>query len=594
MDKIDIRKVNIRNVQIIIGVLLIAIVNLWNVQSLHSVTIIDDEFGYVGIAAQMADFDWTNMLKISNYYSYGYGLLFSLLFRAGFSSTAFFRAAVVCNVIFLAISFFIICYLARKIVSEKYDVLLALAITLYSCNIFHVKLCWSETILYFLTWLMFFLLYQLSVKFQFGYLLAVVFTSVYMYTVHQRCLAIIIAAVIMIGVILANGHFNRRNVCKAAAAILILLFLLLLAGILKDWIIANWYLADSASERRIAMNDYDGQVNKLKRLLEPRVFIGTLLGMAGKLWAQAAASGMLILIALVVSIWKVIKKGIFHLESEDIFFIAAVLMFLGALGIATLYKSTNPGNYMYYAVIMTRYIDYVTGPMLLLGFKAILDYKEYLREIILSVVIMFIITMSTYYAFIKASRTLMVNVNIISVYPLIGDLSDGLQRVIIAGIGTMAFIVIVLELIKLGKSKNKAKIMIPILLSGILLIWCYNGLRMSSDFTEYKQEEVREYALPVMEYIESIGYDKPLYYVTVADRNENGGYNFLKILQFLLPERKIELIADSEIEKVSKNGSIIILTNSEYYQEYDLSGIEDGFVMDTGRLRVYRKSGPVL
>ncbi|MCH5254436.1 MAG: hypothetical protein J1F41_05885, partial [Lachnospiraceae bacterium] len=71
-------------------------------------------------------------------------------------------------------------------------------------------------------------------------------------------------------------------------------------------------------------------------------------------------------------------------------------------------------------------------------------------------------------------------------------------------------------------------------------------------------------------------------------------YNFLKILQFLLPERKIELIADSEIEKVSKNGSIIILTNSEYYQEYDLSGIEDGFVMDTGRLRVYRKSGPVL
>lgn len=594
MSKVDIQKVDKRKVQIIIGVLLIAIVNLWNLQSLHSITIVDDEFGYVGMAAQMAGYDWTTLLKTASFYSYGYGILLSLLFRAGLTSAALFRAAVVLNVVFLILSFLIACYLADKIIHNKHDILLALAITLYSCNIFQAKLSWSETILYFLTWLMVLLFYQLSVRFQFRYLVAVIVISVYMYTVHQRCLAIIVATVIMIGIILLNGHFNKKNVCKAAAAMLILLFLLILAGELKDWIITNWYQADSVLERRIAVNDYGGQVTKLKRLLEPKVFIGMLLGMAGKLWAQSVASGMLILLALVVSIWKVIKKRIFHLESEDIFAVTAALMFLGALGVATLYKLNNPGNYIYYTVIMTRYIDYVTGPMLLLGFQIIFDYKEHIKEIIMSIAIMLIITMSTYYTFTKASRTLMVNVNIVSVYPMIGDLSGGLQRVILAGIGTIIFIVIVLGIIKLGVSKNKENFMIFMVLFGILLMWSYNGLKASAGYTNHKQEEVREYTLPVVDYIENSGYEKMLYYVTDMEGLETGSYNFLKILQFLLPERKIELIADSEIEKVSKNGSIIILTNSEYYQEYDLSGIEDGFVMDTGRLRVYRKSGPVL
>lgn len=591
MGKADIEKVDVRKVQIIVGVFLIAVLNLWNIQSLHSITIVDDEFGYVGMAAQMAGYDWTTLLGTASFYSYGYGILLSLLFRVGFASTAFFRAAIVLNVVFLILSFLIICYIADKIIHSKYDILIALAITLYSCNIFQAKLSWSEMILYFLTWLMVLLFYQLSVKFQFRYLLAVMFTSVYMYTVHQRCLAIIVATIIMIGIILANGHFNKKNVCKVAAAMLILLFLLILTGVLKDWIITNWYLADSVFEKRIAVNDYGGQINKLKRLLQPKVFIGTLLGMAGKLWAQAVASGMLILIALVVIIWRVIKKRIPHLDSEDIFAAAAAVMFLGALGVATLYKSNNPGNYTYYTVIMTRYIDYATGPMLLLGFKIILNYKEHLKEIIMSITIMLIITMSTYYTFTKASKTLMVNVNIISVYPIIGDLSGGLQRVILAGIGTIVFIVIILGLIKQGINKNKADVIISIILFGFLLIWSFNGLKTSTDFTDYKQTEVNEYTRPVMDYIKSSGYDKTLYYVTVAEGFESGSYNFLKILQFLLPEQKIELITDSEIENISENDDIVILTNSEYYEEYDLSAIEDGFVMDTGRLRVYMPHG---
>lgn len=580
-------KTNIRKVQIIIGIIIIAMVNLWNLGSLYSITIINDEFGYVGLAAQMAGYDWKNLLGTSMYYSYGYGIILSLLFRAGLTATAFFRAAVLLNVLFLIFAFLIICYFAEKFINSKYDILIALAIALYSSNIFQTRLSWTESILYFLAWLFLYFIYQLGLRFQLRYLFALIFTAVYMYTVHQRCLSAIIAAIIMSGIILINGHLNKKNVCKMVAAILFLIFLLVIARAVKDWIIANWYLADSVLERRIAANDYGGQIGKIARLTDPKALVSTFLGMVGKLWAQAAASGMLILIALIVVIWRTLQRGILRLEIEDVFSIAAVLLFLGALGIAMLYYSNYLSVCNYYAIIMTRYIDYTAGPMLLLGFKIMFDYKHYTKEIIMSIGIMVIITLSTYFAFTRSYRPLMINVNIPSIYPLIGNLSGGLQRILVVGMGAIIFALIVMGIIQTGINKGRADLLIFAVLSGMIFMWSYNGLKLSVGFTNNKQEEVKDYVLPVVDYIEDIEYNKTVYYIAGEDEQTNGRYNFLKILQFMLPEQRIELIEGSDIGNISENNGVLILVNSERTKEFDLSGIEEGFLIDTGRLRVY-------
>lgn len=581
------KKIDVRKVQIIIGIIVIAAVNLWNLRSLYSITIVNDEFAYVGIAAQMAGYDWTNLLETSWYYSYGYSIVLSLLFRLGFTGAAFFRAAVLLNVVFLIAAFIIACYLADKIIHSKYDILIALAITMYSCNIFQSKLSWPENILFFLTWLLMFLIYQLTLKFQIRYLFAVVFTSVYMYTVHQRCLSIIIAAVMMVGVILLNGHLNKKNVCKTVAALLFLVLLWVLAGILKDYIIANWYLADSVSEGRIAVNDYSGQVNKMAEITNPRMFVSTLFGLAGKMWAQAAASGMLILIALVTVARMVLRKGIFRLQTEEIFSVAATLVFAGALGIATLYKANNLSNSIYYEIIMTRYIDYTAGPMLLLGFKAVLSYRTYLKEIIISIGLMAVTTLGTYFAFGRSYHPLIVSVNTASVFPLIGNLSEGLHRILMVGGAAIIFVLAVMGAIHLGNIINRANMLIPIVLIGLICIWSCNGLKESVGYTDYKHAEVEDYVLPVVGYMESIQYDNTIFYIAGANEAGDGGYNFLKILQFMLPEQRIELVQASEIDKISSMDSILILHSSERVEEFYLKDIQDDFVMDTGRLRVY-------
>lgn len=581
------KKIDARKVQIIIGIIIIAAVNLWNLRSLYSITIVNDEFAYVGIAAQMTGYDWTNLLETSWYYSYGYSIVLSLLFRLGFTGAAFFRAAVMLNVVFLIMAFIIACYLADKIIHSKYDILIALAITLYSCNIFQSKLSWPENILCFLAWLLMYFIYQLTLKFQTQYLFAVIITSVYMYTVHQRCLSIIIAAVMMVGVILMNGHLNKKNICKTLAALLFLVLLWVLAGILKDYIITNWYLADSVSEGRIAVNDYSGQVNKIAEITTPRMFVSTLFGLAGKLWAQAAASGMLILIALVTVSRMVLRKGILRLQAEEIFSIAAVLIFAGALGIATLYKTNHLSNFIYYEIIMTRYIDYTAGPMLLLGFKTVLSYKKYFKEILVSIGVMAALTLSTYFAFGRSSRPLINSVNTASVYPIIGNLSDGLYRVLIIGGAAIIFVLAVMGAIHLGNSKNRANMLIPIVLIGLICVWSRNGLKESVGYTDNKHAEVENYVLPVIDYMESIQYDNTIFYIAGANEAIDGGYNFLKILQFMLPEQRIELVQASEIDKISSIDSILILHSSERVEEFNLKDIQDDFLMDTGRLRVY-------
>lgn len=578
-------KINIRKVQTIIGIIVIATVNLWNLRSLYSITIINDEFGYVGIAAQMAGYDWTNLLKTSSYYSYGYSIVLSLLFHLGFTGAAFFRAAVLFNVVFLVFAFVITCYFATRIIHSKYDILIALAITLYSCNIFQTRLSWTESILYFLAWLLLFFIYKLTVRFRMQYLLAVILTSMYMYTVHQRCLAIIIASVIMIGIILINGHLNKRDICKVVVAMIFLVLLWMFAGVLKDYIIANWYLADSTSESRIAVNDYSDQVTKLVGMSNPKMLASTLFGLAGKLWAQAVASGMLILIALVTVVWAILRKGILRMQEENIFSVAAALMFVGALGIATLFKANILSNSRYYEIIMTRYIDYTAGPMLLLGFKAILGYRNYIKEIVVSIAVTVLTTLSTYFAIGRSYNPLITSVNTASVYPILGNLSGGLQRILIIGGAVIIFVLAVMVAIKLENNKPGTNWLIPIVLIGLMGVWSYNGMKESVSYTNYKQGEVEEYVQPVVDYIQGIGYDKPVYYIAGTDEQVDSAYNFLKILQFILPEQKIELIVDKEITPIDDN--VLLLMGSEYIEEFNLTDIQDDFLMDTGRIRVY-------
>lgn len=581
-----------RKFQIIAAVLIIAAVHLYDLPSFYAITIINDEFGYVGMGAQMAGYDWTGMLGTSPYYSYGYGIILSLLFRIGLTGVSFFRTAVVLNVIFLVISFFIACYLAEEIIPCKWNVPIALAVNLYTSNIFQCKLCWAETLLYFLSWVFILLLYQLNKKYEMKYLAGAVVTAVYMYTVHQRCISMIIAAVIMAFLILCNGHREKKSLWKFLGACLLLIVLLFAASQAKQFIIANWYAADSLTDSRIAVNDYAGQVSKLKSFTDLKSLLSMILGMSGKLYAQALASGMLILFALISALQVLAGKVITAVkekrpltwEKEEILLLASSLMFLGALGIAAIYKARTLSNQRYYEITMTRYIDYVTGPMLLSGFYVLAHLKKYGKSILTAMAAMAGLTLLTYFQFTKSYYTLFNSVNVASVYHVLKGVNDNLKVILIAGAGVILLSAAFIGMITVGSRRNKKDI--GILTAAVCLagIFVYSGITEEAAFRDNKQQEVVQYVNPVIEYMDEQEWTGTIYYVGTG----RDAYNFLKILLFLRPEQEIKLVEESEIEELKKtNPRDLLISATKELEEFTLTAVKENKIMDTGRLCVY-------
>ncbi len=583
-----------KKVQLTLAVLLIAFINLYYLSSQYAITIINDEFGYVGLAAQMAGYDFTSTLSTSYYYSYGLSLILAFLFKIGLVGTAFFRAVIVINVLFLIGSFLITHYFAKELFGSKWDVLIALTVNLYSSNILQSKLSWTETLLYFLTWVLMFYIYRLNRKYELKYLLGAMLVSVYMYMVHQRALAAIIAAVIMMSYIWATKHRSLREFVKFAAVLAVMAGIMLLASEAKDFIISNWYVAENAQVKRIAANDYSAQAGKVSKLKDIKYIACLGFGMIGKLWAQSVASGLLILFSLAASVFlvwnkllaKVKEKASLVLEDKQIFLIMSSLLFCGSLGVASIFYLRTLSMQKYYDIVMTRYIDYTTGPMLLFGIYILYHYRNYIREMILSVVAVLGMTGLTWFQFKKSHQPLMIMINMPSVYPFIKNVTDSLSVIIFVGIGAVVFVLAVLLVLYFGARKEKKEgtfLAVVLLLGGIFV---FNGITMVEEFTDNKQTEVAEYVMPLVDYLDETHFDGTVYYL---DSEYYDHYNFLKILQFMKPKLDVQIVPKEDFDSLwEQEKGDLLLYSTNAAQEFDMSGVVESFLMDTGRLCVYR------
>ena len=584
------KKVKWDNLWLVISIITICIINLWDLSKLYSITIVDDEFGYVAMAAQMAGYDWTTLLSTANFYSYGYGLILAVLFKLGLAGRTFYQIGVIVNVFMLVISFLICRYLAKEIIGTKWDTLIALAINLYSANLLHSRLLWAETTLYMCTWILFLLIYMLYKKHKVIYALEIGILSVYMHIVHQRALSVIIASCIVVTYILL---FEKKEVSYRKRVLEIVVFVILMTALvlftdeIKQFIVSNWYVAQSVDDGRIAVNDYSGQVAKVKTYSNIYNLLGLILGMIGKMYAQSIGSFMFILFVVIATIRNVIckcmecikeKRGL-DFQSQEVLMIVASLLFLGALGVASVYKSVGElANQRYYEIIMTRYIDYVTGPMLLFGFYMLKNYKKYKLDFILSYVSMIVMTGVTYFQFLKSAQPAWNVLNVASVCQIMDVKKENLTGVITGALFVTLVSGVVLAVMFKIKQRD-AGILIAVLVLGI--IWSYNGITLESDFVGYKQQEVVDYEYSVYEYLETKETDE-IYYV----QEPGEMYNWLKIVQSMRPGMTVYFVNENEISNLKQN-SKVLMARSGYLFNDESGNIEDSLILKTDRLCVY-------
>lgn len=363
------------------GAIVIFLCVVWNIRELNIIHVLNDEYGYWASAAFFSGKDWSAVTANSNYYSYGYGLLLSIIMRLFQRPEMMIKGAVVLNGIFLVIAYFLTSYCAKKLfpnIKAPWIWITSLVVTLYSNNIVQSQMSWPENLLYLLFWISITLIITLYEKATVWKSVALALCDVYLYMVHQRSIAVVAACGILIIVMFLLRDIKLKHVLYFIGAFIILL---LIHSFIKNLVIDALFQNSDI----IATNDYSGQYGKIIDIFTtPDGFLRAVTGLIGKLFYLGAATLGIAGLGFYYTVRKCVADCRAKAEKKKLYFLIALFVLLStvfALGINTIFMVNGE---RLDCVIYGRYTEYIIGPLLMYGFLNLFTMRFYLRELIVT------------------------------------------------------------------------------------------------------------------------------------------------------------------------------------------------------------------
>lgn len=183
--------------------------------------LLDDEYGYWSNSAFLTGSDWSSITSKIAYYSYGYSLVLMpirLLARwCGLSWETVYGLAQIVNVSFLILGFFIAVQLCKRYMKNlnwAVRVMACFTVMVYSSNLFYAHITFTECTLNGVFWIFLYLMMKVIDKPSMANHAAYAGVAFYIYTVHQRALAILITSVLVVLYL----RLVRKNTLKHTAA----------------------------------------------------------------------------------------------------------------------------------------------------------------------------------------------------------------------------------------------------------------------------------------------------------------------------------------------------------------------------------------
>jgi len=540
-------------------------------------TVLDDEFGYWGVAAYLAGFDWSKVVSEIPYYSYGYSLVLVPLFWIFEQATSMYKAAIVLNGLFLSASF-LLCYNSGKklLGKEKKPMLLGVAflIFMYPIYIAYSAIAWPESLLTLVVWGLvwcFIGLDQQSPYYKFP-LIGVLAT--YSYIIHQRAIGILVASFITLLVMFLLNKINKKQLLLAIAPV-VLIFIghYFMKSNLQSGLWLN-------STGRLA-NDYRSQVRNVSSLLTLNGGIAFLKVLAGHLFYLGAAS-LLIVYYGIYRLWKEIKSASetflgdrrYDLEQPHIFFYVFVLTaFILSLLVSAVFLK-NPSRIDH--IVYGRYVEMVIGPVLLIGFIELLTSPPLSKKFRRNVTIAFTLLGASVYWIIDAYAFLHFN-------PLH---SVGLLLMLLP-FGMILLVVMALlgaRILRLTARTTRKKMCLNLFLITCLFFAMGNTVRNGIVGLNKERLEIAKH----VDFIQSIDEVSPIYYLwngenhPVYDQWDNRlvlDRLPADLYQFLLLDRQVILI--ESVASIKYTGPHFIIA-TEYVEHagfdktYNLYGVAAG------------------
>lgn len=547
--------------------LVIFLIHIRNIGSIGIFSVLDDEFGYWGIAAYLAGLNWSNTLSQIPYYSYGYSLLLVPLFWIFDNPIHMYKAAIILNGIMLSTSF-LLCYdIARKLMNSanKYILIgISFFISMYPTYVAYSSIAWGECLLIFVCWLLTWCFLGLNEKSNNIKFISIGFLSIYVYVIHQRALGILVASLL---VIILMKIFKKINWTQYLSVILPITLSMIIHFYLKDNIQSNLWLNNVGN----LANDYSSMTSKINQMFTIEGAVKALKVFIGQFFYLGAASYLIFYFGLYELIQKTGKtiissiknKNLNILNNEYYFYLYTFLLIalFSSIAISVIFM-INPTRIDH--IVYGRYTEMIIGPILLLGFAKLMDKDIISNKVLLLILISFgFLTITTNLVITDSGLK---NFNCIhSVGLVLMDTPFNIYFPALIGILGFKFLFVVYH-------GNKKKILINIILVAILSF--FTGNIVSKAIVNLNQERLE--IKKVVELLTVKEEDYPIYFLW---NNQNSPVNgkwdnrivldrlIVDCYQFLLKNENIKMANYEEIIIIP--GDKFILT-TEYFEKLDL------------------------
>ena len=538
---------------LIVGIYGYGISHIWGM------CIYPDEFGYWSTAARLAGWDWSQISSLGSYYSFGYSIiLYPILLLTTDSVTAY-RAAILVNAVLMCAASFLLQKIGEKIFPQKkklYKVLISGISVLYPSWILYMQATLTESMLMFMVVLVGYLFLELMEKPTLTKRILLVLAVGYTYTLHMRTVGLVIACGLTV---LIWGILEKKHRKKVVVILLLLVTALVFAAYGKEIVQSTIYAESNA----LNINDYGGQVNKVKQIFSLKGAQSIFLITAGKVIYLTLASGGLFVWGLWWSIKHTVQlfvslKRREDIKSRELWALYLVLLFLGTLGINCIYtiNSVSLDNLLY-----GRYVEFVAPLFVFLGGCSIKEEVKKKRDVgkvlVPYLVSFFIIILCLWRE--ETGRIRGIHSAVLNIFTQGEDLNP-LVFVLNIGVLALGYSLITLGVLCYINRKQGREIFLVFLLVLNILFGVAN-----SDSIIYAGNENIRMDLTLLD--------------LVSDRIEagnevsfllEGDNQWISFLQMQLREKKIKVLKKEEIDKFDTKDSILfVYWDSKYLDVLD-------------------------
>lgn len=626
------------------GAAVIFVIGIYRYLEAYQPIIFSDEYGYWVSSAFFLGEDWKSVTEGINYYSYGYGIWLTVLRLIGkwfdWGGTVLFQSATVMHVLMLSVSYIIALKLCKRYFSDIHPgvrYLLCFAAIVYPSNLVFSHMTWAECTLTFFFWVFLLVLMKATDKPRIGNHIALALSAFYLYTIHQRTLAVLVTAVILVlymelrrrngwrhtvaffcmtyGCLLVHSvikgrlqneyflgrpprdlkgilayAFNMKMLLVLAVfcVLLALLYLcrrgkkktaLLLMAALGGAVLllilkGGGISGDSSQPGNIAVNDFSGQIGRLKRIFTGKGIIRLGISIVGKWFYLASATALVVCWGIrdllihafrmtidamkcAISVFTarpyVKRKVMAEKAPEDLWFFGVFLSFAGTFMISAIYKE---GLYKVDDLVNGRYVEFLIGILIIYSFNSLIHSKRWILNALLYYVLYFLAAVLCQYTLNELGRTSFEICHSVMFGRVFWNNEVPVRKVRIMVHYVTRLYAAFLLIIRFKWFPRLRQVLYMAGLCIPIIVWTMLGHTLIDRYIIAGDELLGSTSQRLSFWVEALDEDIPVYFVAGTER-----YRWAESLQFMLLDRPVTV---TDLESVNYDEEALFIIGSKY------------------------------